>query len=181
MTLTNSPVLALYELGVNQVGVPDTKILAWPQAIKEKATLFQTGMRSQIDLESVIALSPDLVIVGVHAKDTYGKQLEAEKIPVYYVDAGPTVTYEDVKAMTLILANAFDDGSGKKDAIRNRFEKAEEILEISASYKEGSNFEDIIEGQPYFGTIMRYGSDKFDDNLEIFKAAKQGQEQEIFQ
>lgn len=80
-------------------------------------------MRSQIDLESVIALSPDLVIVGVHAKDTYGKQLEAEKIPVYYVDAGPTVTYEDVKAMTLILANAFDDGSGKKDAIRNRFEK----------------------------------------------------------
>lgn len=123
MTLTNSPVLALYELGVNQVGVPDTKILAWPQAIKEKATLFQTGMRSQIDLESVIALSPDLVIVGVHAKDTYGKQLEAEKIPVYYVDAGPTVTYEDVKAMTLILANAFDDGSGKKDAIRNRFEK----------------------------------------------------------
>ena len=61
------------------------------------------------------------------------------------------------------------------------FEKAEEILEISTSYKEGSNFEDIIEGQPYFGTIMRYGSDKFDDNLEIFKAAKQGQEQEIFQ
>lgn len=50
VTLTNSPVLALYELGVNQVGVPDTKILAWPQAIKEKATLFQTGMRSQIDL-----------------------------------------------------------------------------------------------------------------------------------
>ena len=36
VTLTNSPVLALYELGVNQVGVPDTKILAWPQAIKER-------------------------------------------------------------------------------------------------------------------------------------------------
>ena len=62
-----------------------------------------------------------------------------------------------------------------------RFEKAEEILEISAPHKEGSNFEDIIEGQPYFGTIMRYGSDKFDDSVEIFKAAKQGQEQEIFQ
>ena len=137
VTLTNSPVLALYELGVNQVGVPDTKILAWPQAIKEKATLFQTGMRSQIDLESVIALSPDLVIVGVHAKDTYGKQLEAEKIPVYYVDAGPTVTYEDVKAMTLILANAFDDGSGKKDAIRNRFEKAEEMMKEARSRYDG--------------------------------------------
>ena len=61
------------------------------------------------------------------------------------------------------------------------FEKAEKILEIFTSGDEGSNFEDIIEGQPYFGTIMRYGSDKFDDSLEIFKAAKQGQEQEIFQ
>ena len=42
------------------------------------------------------------------------------------------------------------------------FEKAEKILEIFTSGDEGSNFEDIIEGQPYFGTIMRYGSDKFD-------------------
>ena len=62
-----------------------------------------------------------------------------------------------------------------------RFEKAEEILEISTSGDEGSKFEDIIEGQPYFGTIMRYGSDKFDDSVEIFKAAKQGQEQEKYQ
>ena len=61
------------------------------------------------------------------------------------------------------------------------FEKAEKILEIFTSGDEGSNFEDIIEGQPYFGTIMRYGSDKFDDNLEIFKAAKQGKEQEKYQ
>ena len=59
--------------------------------------------------------------------------------------------------------------------------KAEKILEIFTSGDEGSNFEDIIEGQPYFGTIMRYGSDKFDDNLEIFKAAKQGKEQEKYQ
>ena len=61
------------------------------------------------------------------------------------------------------------------------FEKAEKILEIFTSGDEGSKFEDIIEGQPYFGTIMRYGSDKFDDSLEIFKAAKQGQEQEKYQ
>ncbi len=104
-------------------------------------------MRSQIDLESVIALSPDLVIVGVHAKDTYGKQLEAEKIPVYYVDAGPTVTYEDVKAMTLILANAFDDGSGKKDAIRNRFEKAEEMMKEARSRYDGKKVL-ILQGAP---------------------------------
>ena len=61
------------------------------------------------------------------------------------------------------------------------FEKAEKKLEIFTSGDEGSKFEDIIEGQPYFGTIMRYGSDKFDDNLEIFRAAKQGKEQEKYQ
>ena len=54
-------------------------------------------------------------------------------------------------------------------------------MEIFTCGDEGSKFEDIIEGQPYFGTIMRYGSDKFDDNLEIFRAAKQGKEQEKYQ
>ena len=62
-----------------------------------------------------------------------------------------------------------------------RFEKAESILERTAHGNGGSDLDEIREGQPYFGTIMRYGSDKFDDSLEIFKAAKQGQEQEIFQ
>ena len=62
-----------------------------------------------------------------------------------------------------------------------RFEKAEAILERTAPRNGGSDLDEIREGQPYFGTIMRYGSDKFDDNLEIFKAAKQGQEQEKYQ
>ena len=62
-----------------------------------------------------------------------------------------------------------------------RFEKAEAILERTAPRNGGSDLDEIKEGQPYFGTIMRYGSDKFDDNLEIFKAAKQGKEQEKYQ
>ena len=62
-----------------------------------------------------------------------------------------------------------------------RFEKAEAILERTAPRNGGSDLDEIREGQPYFGTIMRYGSDKFDDNLEIFKAAKQGKEQEKYQ
>ena len=62
-----------------------------------------------------------------------------------------------------------------------RFEKAEAILERTAPRNGGSDLDEIEEGQPYFGTIMRYGSDKFDDSLEIFKAAKQGQEQEKYQ
>lgn len=62
-----------------------------------------------------------------------------------------------------------------------RFEKAEAILERTAPGNGGSDLDEIEEGQPYFGTIMRYDSDKFDDSLEIFKAAKQGQEQEKYQ
>ena len=61
------------------------------------------------------------------------------------------------------------------------FEKAEAILERTAPRNGGSDLDEIEEGQPYFGTIMRFGSDKFDDNLEIFKAAKQGKEQEKYQ
>ena len=62
-----------------------------------------------------------------------------------------------------------------------RFEKAEAILERTAPRNGGSDLDEIREGQPYFGTIMRYGSDKFDDSVEIFKAAKQGKEQEKYQ
>lgn len=61
------------------------------------------------------------------------------------------------------------------------FEKAEEILEKSAFGNDGSNLSEIKRDKPNFGIIMRYDSDKFDDSLEIFKAAKQGQEQEKYQ
>ena len=61
------------------------------------------------------------------------------------------------------------------------FEKAEKILEKSAFGNGGSNLSEIRGDKPNFGTIMRYGSDKFDDNLEIFKAPKQGKEQEKYQ
>ena len=38
-----------------------------------------------------------------------------------------------------------------------RFEKAEAILERTAPRNGGSDLDEIREGQPYFGTIMRYG------------------------
>lgn len=63
---------------------------------------------------------------------------------------------------------------------KKNFQQAEKILETRASGDEGSNFEEIIENQPYFGTIMRSGSKVFDDSLEVFKAAKQGEEQEKY-
>lgn len=60
------------------------------------------------------------------------------------------------------------------------FQQAEVILETGAPGNGGSRLSDAKENQPYFGTIMRYGVKVFDDSLEVFKAAKQGEEQEIF-
>lgn len=147
ISLTNTPVLALYELGVKQVGIPDTKILDWPEDLRSGAKLFQTGMRTSIDMEAVAALKPDLVVLGLHAKDTYGKQLEREKIPVYYMAAGPTVSYEQVKAMTLCLADAFGKDSKAGEDIRQRFAATEQAMEKArAAY--GGRKVMIIQGAP---------------------------------
>ena len=63
---------------------------------------------------------------------------------------------------------------------KENFQQAKEILETSAPYNGGYELDEAKKGQPYFGTIMRYGKRVFDDSLEVFKAAKQGEEQEIF-
>lgn len=150
VSLTNTPVLTLYALGVNQVGIPDTKIIQWPEDLKKQAKLFQTGMRSNIDLEGVIALKPDLVIVGYHAKDTYGKILEREKIPVYYVDAGPTVSYDSVKEMTLLLVDAFGKDTAEGEKIRDRFARLEEQLQQQKARNQGKKVMVLQAAPPQF-------------------------------
>lgn len=60
---------------------------------------------------------------------------------------------------------------------KKNFQRAEERMENSAFGNGGSILSEARENQPYFGTIMRNGSKVFDDSLEVFKAAKQGEEQ----
>lgn len=159
VTLTNSPVLALYELGVPQAAVPDTKILQWPEGLEKQAKKIQTGMRSNIDLESVIALHPDLVIAGFYAKDTYGKILEREGIPVYYVEAGPSVPFDAVKEQTLLFADAFGGQSEKAGRIRQRFARVEAQMAKEKEHYAGRQVM-VIQGAPprlflqnRFGTV----------------------------
>lgn len=52
------------------------------------------------------------------------------------------------------------------------FGKAKKILEVVAPSYGGADLDELKYSNPYFGTIMRFGSDKFDDSLEIFRAAK---------
>lgn len=104
VSLVHTPVLALHEMGIKQVAVPQAAMLEWPADLVKDAKLLNVSMNSNFDIESVIALEPDLVIVGYQSKDTYGKILDREKIPVYYVDAGHVLSYESIKELTDVLS-----------------------------------------------------------------------------
>ena len=124
VSLTLTPVMTLHELGVKQVGIPKSGVMEWPDNLKD-AKQFTVAMKSNFDIESVVALQPDLVMVGYYAKDKYGKLLEEQGIPVYYVDAGPTMDYQSVKELTFALIDAFGKGSEAGKQIARRFEKLE--------------------------------------------------------
>ena len=125
VSLVHTPVLALYEMGIKQVAVPQAAMLEWPADLVKDAKLLNVSMNSNFDIESVIALEPDLVIVGYQSKDTYGKILDREKIPVYYVDAGHVVSYESIKELTDVLIKAFGQHNAGAEAITDRFNTLE--------------------------------------------------------
>ena len=149
VSLANTPVLVLRALGIPQAAVPDTKIVEWPEDMKEIPRI-QTGMRSNIDIESVVSLQPDLVIVGIHAKDTYGKLLEQENIPVYYVEAGPGVSYQSVKDMTLCLTDALGKNSKAAEDIRKSFAEAEEKAAEERTANKGKKVMIIQGSAPHY-------------------------------
>ncbi|HML47322.1 MAG TPA: ABC transporter substrate-binding protein [Clostridia bacterium] len=129
VVMTNTPVLALYEMGVPMVAIPATSVVTWPEDLLESAALLNTAMNANFDIETVIALDPDLVMLGYTSQETYGKILTDAGIPVYYLDAGHTVSYESIKQQTEVLIETFglDDGSGQ--GILARFDELEARLE----------------------------------------------------
>lgn len=127
--MSTAPVLALYELGVNIIAVPTTSLLDWPEDLAANVTYLAAGMDSTFDIETVIALDPDLVIMGYASQETYGIVLESVNIPVYYVDAGHTVSYESIKAQTAALIAAFGPDSEAGANIMQRFADLESRLD----------------------------------------------------
>ena len=137
VSMSSAPILALYELGINMIAVPSTSLVEWPEDLMANAELLQAAMNSAFDIETVIALEPDLVIMAYASQDTYGVILESINIPVYYVDAGHTVTYESVKEQTQALINAFAPDSEKGEALMQRFDELEMRLEEMRQKLEG--------------------------------------------
>ena len=87
--LSSSPVLALYEMGVPMVAIPTSSVVDWPEDLAASAEQLQMAHNTNFDVETVIALEPDLVIMGYTSQETYGNVVSAAGIPVYYVDARP--------------------------------------------------------------------------------------------
>ena len=119
--MSSTPVLALYEMGVNMIAIPTSTVVTWPEDLAANARQMQLAHNTNFDIETVVALEPDLVLLGYTSADTYGKVLTEAGIPVYYVDAGHTVSYDSIKSQTEALVEAFgrDDEAGA--AVMRRF------------------------------------------------------------
>lgn len=138
VSMSTSPVLALNRLGVNMIAVPASSVVQWPENMSEVVTL-QLAHNTNFDIETVVAMEPDLVILGYTSEDTYGKVLSDVGIPVYYVDAGHTVPYESIKLQTEALIEAFGKGSEEGKAMMEAFSELEEKLEESKKLLEGKS------------------------------------------
>lgn len=130
--LSTAPVLALYEMGAKLVGIPSSRVVSWPEGLKEstETVQFSAMSSSDFDYESIVALEADLVLVGSSSTEV-GEQIQALGIPVYYVFAGHTVSYDNIKNQTAALTSAFsvDEAStAKAKEIMSRFTTLEDRL-----------------------------------------------------
>lgn len=130
--LSTAPVLALYEMGAKLVGIPSSRVVSWPEGLKEstETVQFSAMSSSDFDYECIVELEADLVLVGSSSTEV-GEQIQALGIPVYYVFAGHTVSYDNIKNQTAALTSAFsvDEASiAKAEEIMSRFTTLEDRL-----------------------------------------------------
>ena len=102
VSLSAAPVLALYELGVNLVGIPNSMVVTWPEGSSgEHRNCFLLCYESGcLIMRALLILSRILVLLAYNGADTAGKTLESLGIPVYYIYAGHTVPYESIVGQT---------------------------------------------------------------------------------
>ena len=142
VSLSAAPVLAMYELGVNLVGIPNSMVVTWPEDLKESTETVSFSVMSpdDFDYESVVDLEPDLVLLAYNGADTAGKTLESLGIPVYYIYAGHTVPYESIVGQTNALIDAFsvdEESTAAGEKIRERFEALDQNMEAAKEAFEG--------------------------------------------
>ncbi|MBQ8160324.1 MAG: ABC transporter substrate-binding protein [Clostridia bacterium] len=121
--LSNAALQILVRCDIHPIAV--TSLVAnaeHPDWVYELPTI-TTGMNG-MDIESIVAMEPDLLIVGNYQKEAYGEQLEAAGIPVYYTSEGPSIAYSQTREEAITLARSFGGDEMAKE-ITAEFEKVE--------------------------------------------------------
>lgn len=129
VVMSKAPVLALHEMGIKMIAIPKGGSTEWPEDLDAETEKLDVSMNSNFDIETVVALNPDLVIMGASSQEKYGQVLTDAGIPIYYVDSGHTVPYESVKAQTKALTDGFGKGSEESKNIMARFDELEQKLD----------------------------------------------------
>lgn len=96
--------------------------ISFPEKFKNLPVI--TAGMSDLDTESIIAMQPDLLIVSSHFKEKFDETFKNANIPTYYVKAGPSVAYEQVKEEAIVLSKAFGGEKGAQE-VKKEFDKIE--------------------------------------------------------
>ena len=104
--LSNAALQILVRCGIQPVAVTEpTASVEYPDWVYDLPVI-STSM-SSLDTEAIIAMEPDLLIVGSYQKETYGQQFADAGIPVYYTSEGPSIAYGEAREEAITLARSF--------------------------------------------------------------------------
>ncbi|MFI3210201.1 MAG: ABC transporter substrate-binding protein [Peptostreptococcaceae bacterium] len=105
--LSTAPVLALHEMGVDLLMVPQTTVLEYPEDLTAEVVTAITA--ESFDLESIIDADPELVLIPESAMETHGKVLQDAGIPCYVIATtyGLADPYGLIKEETKSFTDAF--------------------------------------------------------------------------
>lgn len=104
--LSNAALQVLVRCDIHPIAITSLSASAdFPDWVRELPQI--TVSMNEIDIESVIAMEPDLVIVGSYQKESYGQMLADADVPVYYTSEGPSIAYNEAKEEAVALARSF--------------------------------------------------------------------------
>ena len=125
----------LFEVGASLVGIPTSTVFETPSDYTGEK--LQSLMSDDFNIETVVALNPDLVIIPSSSKEQYGDALESSNIPVYYTNSGHSATYESVVQEAEVIINAFGKDSENSKKVLQSFDDLDKKMEESKKALEG--------------------------------------------
>lgn len=122
--LSNAALQALVRADIQPIAITNPSgFVPYPDWVAELPVI-ATGPNT-LDVEAIIALEPNLVIMGVHLKENFSQQLKDAGIPIYYTSEGPSITYTETKEEAITLTGAFGS-EGLAQALEAEFAAVEQ-------------------------------------------------------